>query len=155
MDAGDNAELVGANDEAVQIKSSGGRATVKLDSNVRGKVSSSLAAASEASPPDRVYLQLENVRGNIDAYKLNVSVNQQHVGTVALFGLRKASLKDGDHGGEGLTFVIDITDLIDNLFLDNALDVNSLDVRILPNNPVPDNAKITIGRVSVYRQGQQ
>lgn len=154
MDAGDNAELVGANDEAVQIKSSGARATVKLDSKVRGKVSSSLAAASEASPPDRVYLQLENVRGNIDAYKLSVSVNQQHVGTVALFGLRKASQKDGDHGGEGLTFVIDITDLIDNLFLDNALDVNSLDVRILPNNPVPDNAKITIGRVSVYRQGQ-
>jgi tyrosinase len=155
MDAGDNAELVGANDETVQIKSSGGRATVKLDSKVRAKVSSSLAAAAEAKLPDRVYLQLENVRGNIDAYKLDVSVNQQHVGTVALFGLRKASLKDANHGGEGLSFVLDITDVIDNLFLDNALDVNSLDVRIAPNNPVPDNAKITIGRVSVYRQGQQ
>lgn len=155
MDAGDNAELVGANAEVVQIKSSGARATVKLDSNARGKMSSSLAAASAAAPPDQVYLQLENVRGNIDAYKLNVSVNQQHVGTVGLFGLRKASLKDGNHGGEGLTFVIDITDFIDNLFLDSALDVKSLDVRIVPNNPVPDNAEITIGRVSVYRQGQQ
>jgi tyrosinase len=115
----------------------------------------SLAGASEAALPDRAYLQLENVRGNIDANKLDISVNQQHVGTVALFGLRRASLKDGAHGGEGLTFVIDITDIIDDLFVNNALDANSLDVRITPSNPVSDTAKITIGRVSVYRQGQQ
>ena len=154
MDTGDNAELVGANEGPVQLKSSGARATVKLNAKVQKKVTRSLAAASEASLPDRAYLQLENVRGNIDANKLDVSVNQQHVGTVALFGLRRASLKDGAHGGEGLTFVIDITDVIDNLFVDNALDANSLDVRITPSNPVADAAKITIGRVSVYRQGQ-
>ena len=105
MDTGDNAELVGANEGPVQLKSSGARATVKLNAKVQKKVTRSLAAASEASLPDRAYLQLENVRGNIDANKLDVSVNQQHVGTVALFGLRRASLKDGAHGGEGLTFV--------------------------------------------------
>jgi tyrosinase len=155
MDAGDNAELVGANEGAVRLKTSGARATVKLNSKVQKKVSRSLAAASEAAPPDRTYLQLENVRGDIDAYKLNVSVNQQHVGTVGLFGLRKASQKDAEHGGEGLTFLIDITDAIDNLFVGGALDVKSLDVRIVPNNPVPDTANISIGRVSIYRQGQQ
>jgi tyrosinase len=155
MDVGDNTELVGANEGAVQLKTSGARATVKLNSKVQKKVSMSLAAASEAAPPDRTYLQLENVRGNIDAYKLDVSVNQQHVGTVGLFGLRKASQKDAEHGGEGLTFLIDITDVVDNLFVDNALDAKSLDVRIVPNNPVPDTANISIGRVSIYRQGQQ
>jgi tyrosinase len=103
----------------------------------------------------RVYLQLENVRGTRDAYKLDVSVNQQHAGTVALFGLRRATLKDGQHGGGGLTFVLDITNIIDNLFLDNALDADSLDVRIVPNQAVPDSAEITVGRVSVYRQGRQ
>jgi tyrosinase len=154
VDTGDNAELVGANEGPVELKSSGARATVKLNAKVQKKVTRSLAAASEAAPPDRAYLQLENVRGNIDANKLDVSVNQQHVGTVALFGLRRASLKDGAHGGEGLTFVMDITDVIDNLFVDNALDANSLDVRITPSNPVKDAAKTTIGRVSVYRQGQ-
>jgi tyrosinase len=154
VDTGDNAELVGANEGPVELKSSGARATVKLNAKVQKKVTRSLAAASEAALPDRAYLQLENVRGNIDANKLDVSVNQQHVGTVALFGLRRASLKDGAHGGEGLTFVLDITDVIDNLFVDNALDANSLDVRITPSNPVKDAAKITIGRVSVYRQGQ-
>ena len=36
-------------------------------------------------------------------------------------------MKDGQHGGEGLTFVLDISNIIDNLFLDNALDLDSLD----------------------------
>ncbi|MBV9924024.1 MAG: tyrosinase family protein [Acidobacteria bacterium] len=155
MNTGDSSELVGSNNQALQIKSSGARAVVRLDSDVRGKVSASLSAASETSPPDHVYLQLENVRGTRDSYKLNVSVNQQHAGTVALFGLRRASLKDGAHGGEGLTFVLDITNIIDNLFVDDALDVNTLDVRIVPNQSVADSADITVGRVSVYRQGQQ
>jgi tyrosinase len=158
MDAEDNAELVGANEKPLQIKSSGARAAVKLDSGVQRKVSASLAAASneaKAQLPDQVYLQLENVRGNIDAFKLNVSVNQQNAGTVALFGLRRASLKDGEHGGEGLTFILDITNIIDNLFLNEALDTDSLDVKIVPNQAVPDAADITVGRVSVYRQGQK
>lgn len=155
MNLGANAELVGAHDGALQIKSSGARASVRLDPDVRGKVSASLAAASEADVPDQVYLQLENVRGTRDSYKLNVSVNQHNAGSVALFGLRKATLKDGEHGGEGLTFVLDITNIIDNLFLVNALDAGSLDVRIVPNQAVPDSADITVGRVSVYRQGHQ
>lgn len=155
MDSGQKAELVGANDAPLRIKSSGARATVRLDSAARGKVSASLAKASAAALPDRVYLQLENVRGTRDAYKLNVSVNQQNAGTVALFGLRRATLKDAEHGGEGLTFVLDITNIVDNLFLDNALDLDSLDVRIMPNHAVADSAEITVGRVSVYRQGSQ
>jgi tyrosinase len=155
MESRKNAELVGAHDGALQITSSGARATVRLDSGVQRKVFASLAEASEASLPDQVYLRLENVRGNMDAFKLKVSVNHQNAGTVALFGLRRASLKDGEHGGEGLTFVLDITNITDNLFLDNALDVDSLDVRIEPNHAVPDSVEITVGRVSVYRQGQR
>jgi tyrosinase len=155
MDSGDNAELVGTHDGALQIKSSGARATVRLDSDVRGKVSASLAAASDASLPDRVYLRLENVRGEIDATKLYVSVNGQQVGHVALFGLQRASSKDGQHGGEGLAFRLDITNVIDNLFLNNTLDADSLDVRIEPNHEVPDDEELIIGRISIYRQGQQ
>jgi tyrosinase len=155
MDSGENAELVGANDGALRIKSSGARATVRLDPDVRGKVSASLAEASETNLPDHVYLQLENVRGTRDSYILDVSVNQQRAGSVALFGLRKATLKDGQHGGQGLTFVLDITNIIDDLFLNNTLEADSLDVRIVPNQAVPESAEITVGRVSVYRQGRQ
>lgn len=150
----ENAELLGANEKALRITSSGAHAAVRLDSGVRRKVSASLMNAAEASIPDRVYLQLENVRGNIDAYKLTVTVNQQDAGTVGLFGLRKASQPDGEHGGEGLTLVLDITDIIDELHLNGALDTNALDVKIVPNQAVPDSADITVGRVSIYRLGQ-
>jgi tyrosinase len=150
-----NAELVGTHDEPLQIKSSGARATVRLDPHVKGVMAASLAKASAAKLPDQVFLRLENVRGNIDAYKLKVSVNQQKAGTVALFGLRRASQKDGEHGGEGLTFALDISNIVDNMFLGNNLDMNALDVRIEPNHAVPDDTELTIGRVSVYRQSQQ
>ncbi len=155
MDSGDDLELVGAHDGALPIKSSGARATVRLDHDIRQKVSARLAAASEKALPDHVYLNLENVRGPRGTHKLHVYVNDQMAGTVALFGLRKASLKDGQHGGEGLTFMLDITNIIDNLHLDDALEVDSLDVRIVPSHAVPDNANFSVGRVCVYRQGHQ
>lgn len=149
----DDSELVGAHDGALPIKSSGARATVKLDTSVRRKVSDSLRTASAAAPPDQVYLRLENVRGNRDAHKLTVYVNEQPAGTVATFGLRRATLKDGQHGGEGLTFELDITGIIDSLHLDETLNADALDVKIMPSKAVPDDAEFTIGRVSVYRQG--
>lgn len=155
MEGEEDAELLGANDGTLQITGSGARTTVRLDSEVRGGVSESIRAASETSLPDRVYLRLENVRGIIDAFKLKVSVNQQNVGTVALFGLQQASLMDGQHGGGGLTFTFDISNIIDNLFLNNALDVDSLDVEIEPNHTFADIAQLTVGRVTVYRQGIQ
>lgn len=155
MESGARLELVGANEKPLQIKSSGARATVTLDSDVRRKVSASLEGAAEATAPDHVYLQLENVRGTDDAFILDVSVNQQYAGTVSLFGLEKASLEDDEHGGEGLTFVLDITNIIDNMFLENNLEADALDVRVVPKFAVPDDTEITVGRVSVYRQGQQ
>ena len=152
MDAESRSELVGANEGVLQIKSSGARATVKLDSDVRRKLAASLSAASAAAPPDRAYLQLENVRGTRDAHKLNVYVNDLLAGTVGLFGVRRASLADGGHGGSGLTFVLDISSIIDSLQVGNTLEADSLDVRIVPDHAVPEGANITIGRVSVYRE---
>jgi tyrosinase len=162
---GKNVELVGANQGALAIKGAGVRTTVRLDPEVRGKVSASLASAAETAQPDRVFLNLENVRGTHDASVLNVYVNlpeganpsdhPEHLaGSVGLFGLRRASLADAEHGGEGLNFVLEITDAFDALHLDDALDVDSLQVKIVPHQPVPDQADITVGRVSIYRQGQ-
>jgi tyrosinase len=50
---------------------------------------------------------------------------------------------------------LDITNTIDNLFLDKALEADALDVRIVPNQAVPESEEITVGRVSVYRQGRR
>ena len=155
MHSEDDSELLGAHDKPLPIKSSGARATVRLDKDVRDKVSASLAGASETALPDKVYLDLQNVRGTRDGHKLSVYVNEYLAETVALFGLRRASSKDGQHGGEGLSFLLDITHVIDSLHLDDALDVDSLDVRIVPSHAVPDNDDFSVGQISVYRQGHR
>jgi tyrosinase len=160
-----NVELVGASQGPVAIQGSEVRTTVKLDTGVRRKVSASLAAAAETAQPDRVFLNLENVRGTQDASVLQVYINlpeganpSDHpellAGAVGLFGLRRATFKDGLHGGQGLNFVLEITHIIDALHLDHSLGADSLQVRIVPHQPVPEKAEITVGRISIYRQGQ-
>jgi tyrosinase len=158
-----NVELLGANDGALNLVGAEARTSIAVDPAVRAKVSASLTAAPQAAAPDRVFLNLENIRGLNDATIFNVYVNApegedpaQHpenlAGSVALFGVRKASRADTEHAGDGLTYVLEITDIIDALHLQGSLTSNKLDVRIVPLNPVPESAKISIGRVSVFRQ---
>jgi tyrosinase len=150
-------ELVGANKEPLRIT---GRnevhASVQLDKIARRKVSASLAAAAaaETTAPDRVFLNLENVRGLHDATMFQVFVNERLADTVALFGVSNATVADGEHAGQGLNIVIDITKIVDELHLNDAFDVNQLDIRILPLKHVPDEAQVSIGRISIFRQGQ-
>lgn len=155
MDTGGELELVGTNNKSIQLKSSGARANVKLDSSMKDSVLASFSESDVPQLPDHAYLGIENVRGNDDSYILDVSVNQRNVGTISLFGLENASAKDGSHGGEGLNFVIDITKVIDDLFIANGLSMDDLDVRIVPRDSVTDEADITIGSVNVYRQGRK
>ncbi len=157
-------ELLGASAPTVAIQGTGARnVPVRMDSGIRKKLSASLTSISAMSLPDRVYLKLENVRGTRDATVLNVFVKgdgaqagEQRAnlaGQVALFGMRRASVKDGEHGGGGLTFVLDITRIVDQLHLDGALDVASLAVSLVPRHALSAGETITVGRVSVYRQG--
>lgn len=160
------AELLGASAAAIPVQGTGARAVpVKLDAGVRSKVANSFAAITATALPDRTYLKLEDVRGTNDATVLGVYVNladnaskEQRraslAGQVALFGLRRASAADGEHGGGGLTFVLDVTRVVDGLAMKKALDVDSLQVSLLPRRKLPDGVKITVGRISIYREGQ-
>lgn len=158
-------ELVGSNESALSITGSSTSTTVRLDPQVRDSVSASLADVSARSAPDRVYLNLENVRGTRDATALSVFVNLPEgasptdhpellAGTVGLFGLRRASVAGGQHVGGGLSFLLDISAIVDQLHLGGALNTDALRVTIVPNRPVPDSADIVVGRVSVYREGR-
>jgi tyrosinase len=162
---GENVELVGANQQPLPIKGSGVSTTVRLDPGVRSKVTASLARAAETAEPDRVLLNLENVRGVEDATVLDVYINlpegakpadhpELFAGSVSLFGLRSASAAEDKHGGAGLNLVLDITNIVDALHLKKALNVDSLNVRIVPEREVRDEDQITVGRVSIYRQGR-
>jgi tyrosinase len=156
-------ELLGASEGPLHMDKGATQASIKLDTIVRRKTVASLANASETGLPDKTFLKLENVRGAFDASVLGVYVDlpendgagdsrQYLAGSVALFGMRRASVKDGQHGGEGLTFVLDVTPFIDQLHLANAMEVDSLRVNVVPDRPLPDGAEITVGRVSLYRQ---
>ena len=69
-----------------------------------------------------------------------------------LFGVRKASVADDKHAGDGLTYVLEISDIIDRLHLSRAIDAGQLHVLLVPRNPVAAEAQISIGRISVFRQ---
>ncbi|MCL9759802.1 tyrosinase family protein [Frankia sp. AiPa1] len=161
-------ELVGASAGPVPIRGSDVRGHVRLDSGMRRKVTASLApglrAAGSPPAPDRVFLNLENIRGQSDTAAFDVYLGvpddedptafpDRLAGSVAPFGLRKASTPDQEHAGQGLTFVLEITDIVDRLHLGNSFDVDALPVRIVPINPVPDEAGVSIGRISVFRGG--
>ncbi|HEX8692908.1 MAG TPA: tyrosinase family protein [Longimicrobium sp.] len=166
-----NVELVGASDQPLRITGRGEvRAPVRLDEPTRRKMTANLAATAAeegvpAAAPDRVFLNLENVRGLQDGTVLDVYVNvpegenpenhpERLAGTIALFGARQATASDEEHAGAGLTFVLEITQIVNALHLENRLDANALDVRIVPFDDVPEEAQVSIGRVSVYRQGR-
>jgi tyrosinase len=163
---GKNVELLGASPAPLKISGAGEvKTAVSLDTGVRQKVTQSFAAVPQTGKaPDRVLLNLENVTGVSDAAAFDVYVGlpagakpadrpDLKAGGIGLFGVRKASKADDEHGGKGLTFVLDITKIVDALHLSNSFDLNSLDVRIVPVREVPESAKIQIGRVSIFRQG--
>jgi tyrosinase len=165
MAASKTVELLGANDQSLRLVGPGARTSVALDTSVQRKISDSLRSVAAAAPsaPDRVFLNLENVRGLNDATAFNVYINvpvgddpaqyPDHLaGSVALFGVRKATEADDEHAGNGLTLVLDISHVIDTLHLAGALNVAELHVQLVPLTPVPESAQISIGRISIYRQ---
>jgi tyrosinase len=165
MAAPKNVELLGSQDQSLRLVGGEARASVALKPEVQRKVSASLATAAETATPDRVFLNLENVRAANDANVFNVYINvpdgedpAQHpelrAGSIALFGATSASQADGEHAGDGLTFVLEITKIVDALHLQGALEAGKLDVRLVPLNPVSEASQVSIGRISVFRQGR-
>jgi tyrosinase len=156
MDTNAKTELVGANNGGLTLNASGGRTTIKIDTTGWSKVTNSLMKASATNLPDEVYLQLEGIKGTADSNMYTVSVNHQYAGHISLFGLRKASQKDDKHGGAGLTIRLDISEIIDQLHINSAIESNSLDVLIQPDGQGQDSEEdvCTIDRISIYRNGQ-
>ena len=165
MDKPKNVELVGASAGSVPIRGDLVKASVQLDPTARKMVVASLRAAFETAAPDRVFLNLENVRGNADATTFSVYIDvpksdkptdhpERLAGSVALFGVSKASKPNDEQAGQGLNYVLEISRIVDALHLQDKLDANQLQVSIVPFRPVPDEAEVTIGRISVYRQGR-
>ncbi|GLS19919.1 tyrosinase [Labrys miyagiensis] len=162
VEPGNKVELMGATQRSVVVNGAGARAPVRLDTGVRNKVVASLQGASQAAPPDRVLLRLDNVVGKIGGV-ISVYINMpeggkpaqfRHLsaGSIGLFGLREASEPAGKHGGKGMSFTLDITKVIDQLHLGQAFDLDTLYVSLVPSRAIPESTPITVGRISIYRQ---
>lgn len=161
-------ELVGTNAGTVRLDSDVVESHIKLDDAVHRKVTTSLdmltfnAVAPKA--PDRVYLKLENIKSPSDAAAFYVYINlppdadpkahpELFAGTVSLFGARQASAPDGPTGGNGLSASLNITDIVDRLHSDKVF-TGELSVKLVSAVPGATGEDISIGRISVHRQGQ-
>lgn len=149
-----NNELVGASIGPIILKGTETNTSVQLDETAWKSVKNSLLNASVSSTPDEVYLYLEGVKGGGDSNFLSVYVNQTFVKSVSLFGLLGASTKNTPHGGAGLNYKFNITNIIDDLHLDRAIDINSLNIQIKSKNSLSGDGEITVDRIGIYRSGK-
>ncbi len=157
-------ELMGASAAPVQLTGATGVSlAVRLDAAVHKTLTNSLRGASLKALPDQVYLQLDHVKGVHDAAVVGVYINlptdptpeqlrDAHAGDVGLFGLRRASAAHGAHGGEGLSFVLDVSHLTDRLFQQDGLGEESLRVTLRPRSALPQGTQVEVGQLRLYRQ---
>lgn len=169
MENQQSVELLGANDTRMALVGRTASTQVRLENSMMRKVARSFRAFEASEPsvqqPDRVFLNIENIRSAKDGAVIDVYINlpsganpAEHpdlrAGTIALFGVRKASLRDQPHGGLGVTEVLDITHIIDALHLSGGVEVPNLQVQFFARDEVTPDQNVTVERVSVYRQGQ-
>jgi tyrosinase len=162
------AELMGANQEAVHLAGDAVETRVRIDRAVARRTllsmrtnPSALTHPTEVVAPDRVFLNLENVRGVNEAAVFYVYVEHADaglaetlVGVVSLFGVREASAPDGAHAGNGLTESLEISDVVDRLHAAGVEELDDLRVRLVPRTPLSPEDQISVGRISIYREGR-
>lgn len=157
-------DLLGTNQDTVRLTDkTAATVPVQLDSAARHAVTLSFNAASPSKLPDQVYLRLDRVRGTFDAEVVEVYIDlpaqpqaedlrRCHAGNVALFGMRLASTDHGPHGGEGLSFILDVSHLFDQLHLRDKLSGDQVQVTLRRHHGRPGSGQVTVGRVSLFRQ---
>jgi tyrosinase len=156
-------ELLGANAAPLALNGGVANTSVDLDAPTATKLATSFTLLQNTQEPDRVFLNLENVRGKNDAAVFYVYVGlpagerpeahpENKVGVLSLFGVSHAS--DPAQGANGITQVFEITDLIDRLHLANPQGLRKLDVQFVSRTKVVPEHQISVDRVSVFRKGR-
>jgi tyrosinase len=157
------AEVVGANDRPVDLAGGQLRTDVKFDAPAKARLVRTFSAALEptgTTEPDRVFLELDNIRGVQDSALVEVYVGAPAggdtpanlAGTISGFGLAKATRRGPKNG---LTQVFDISSIVDGLHLQGGLaDLQTLAVTFVPVTPLHAKSGVTVGAVKILRQPQ-
>lgn len=155
-------EVIGASASPVQVRAQPVVADLAVDLPSANAVVSSMGATEQGEQVSRLYIALESVTGNVPSGILDVYVGlpdgvnpeerlENHVGSVALFGLNVASKADGRHGGNGLSYTIDVTNQAVR-FVDAGSADGLLKLTLQTRSAHSGNAEITIGRVSLLKR---
>jgi tyrosinase len=154
------AKLIGATRRSMNIIGRESTTTLHLTSPDVPPRRRLRARSAEAEPrPERAYLNLENITAARDGAILRVyvggpgGVDEQAAGSVALFGAAPQGITGGGTANDGMTVVLDITDIVEDLNLsDNEL--NELSVRVVPVAELDAESDVKVGRLSLYTQSQ-
>ena len=72
---------------------------------------------------------------------------------MSLFGVRKATATDQAAAGNGITESLEMTDWVDQLRAAGVQDMDDIRIRLVPRTTVRPEDNISVGRISIYRQG--
>ena len=155
-------EVIGANAETVQVGTEPAVTEVMVDPTAADIAVSSMGATEPGEEISRLYLAFEGVKGDLPSGMLDVFVDlpegadpeahaEKQVGSVALFGLNVASKPDGPHGGNGLSYTLDITGQA-GLFTAARLGNSPLKVTLRTRDGHSGDLAITVGRVSLLKR---
>lgn len=154
---------IGANAAVVKVGGASVRTHIDLEPQATANSMATLGATIPGNEVARLYLSLESVRGTAPSPLLKVYVNlpegadpalhpDRLAGSLTLFGLNVASQPDGPHGGSGLGYTIDITDLAQRLTNAGDFDQNHLRVTLVPGEQISEDKPVTVERISVLKR---
>lgn len=144
---GGSSTLIGANDAPLRVASTPVSTRVTMEATP--------VAAFAATAPERLFLNVEGVRGETASGVLSVRISAadapdtEVTETLVFFGLGKASSTNGPHAGNGLSSTVDITGKIRAMQDQSGKTVTDLDISLVQPDGVQSD--ITVDRISIYR----
>jgi tyrosinase len=156
-------ELIGSLDDRTFIEGGVVNVSISLDRRMIAKTARSFESVAETGQePDRIYLNLQDIRSSNDAAIFEVYIdlpnntvpNDQpdHLGgVVSLFGVSRKPRADG-RNCNGINKVIDITPVVDRLHISGRLRHGALSIQIVPTSDIRPEDRISVGRMGIYRR---
>jgi hypothetical protein len=147
-------ETVGATSEPIHLS----KDPASFQFEIHAPTGPALLRADGA--PKRVFLRVEGVKSYMPAPSFDVYLNlppgedpERHPDllglTISTFGLVERSRPTGNHPGNGLSFVQDVTDLYARLMADKDWDRKNLRVSVIPAPSGGYPVDVTVDRVSL------
>ncbi len=111
--------------------------------------------------PQSAYLLFENITGKGVPPVYNVYLNLPNekemdeeylAGSMGFFGIEEASTPGTHSDGSGIQYVLDVGPLLNKLRSQSNWDESKLSVRLMATGAMPEDASVSVGRISLYSE---